>query len=389
MKTTASVLCFLGICVLSACSQKKTNKLIIIKNTLDLERTFETVELSKSDLQLEDLSNVGVRDVDTKAFQVTQLVDVDYDGIMDVLLFQPKVAAKSEKTYEIATITAEEKPKSTDYCFSRFVPERTDDYAWENNRVAFRVFGPTAQKMNEAGDPAGTLSSGVDAWLKKVESPIINKWYEQAETGLSYHEDHGEGLDNFHVGVSRGVGAIAVKHDTAYYYSKNYSNWKTITTGPIRTSFYLKYETWNAGDKLIKESRIISLDYGSNLSKFVLSLEGSDEISVGLTLHEKDGEVSGTNENAWVSYWQPHGNSELGTAVVAPKASFKSFETYDTNAKDESNAYAHLKVKNNQVIYYTGFTWKESGQFKDKQAWETYLNEFSQKINEPLQVLVH
>jgi hypothetical protein len=79
--------------------------------------------------------------------------------------------------------------------------------------------------MIEDSIPGGTLSSGVDTWLKKVEYPIINKWYKETlvdKTG-SYHEDTGEGLDNFHVGVSRGVGGIAVKNDDKYYFSKNYS----------------------------------------------------------------------------------------------------------------------------------------------------------------------
>ena len=188
---------------------------------------------------------------------------------MDKLLFQPKVGAISEKSYSIVLIEQEDQPTAEVSCYSRFVPERTDDYTWENDKVAFRVYGPTAQKMKEDGIAGGTLSSGVDAWLKKVDYPIINKWYIKYvnKTG-SYHEDTGEGLDNFHVGASRGVGGIAIKADSSYYFSKNFTSWRTITTGPIRTSFYLEYADWEAGGKTVKESRIISLDYGNYLSKF-------------------------------------------------------------------------------------------------------------------------
>ncbi|WP_242204233.1 DUF4861 family protein [Aestuariivivens insulae] len=389
MKLNKIILFFVAVTFLSACTKKEKHTTITIKNGLDIARSFETVELAKSDLNVEDLATVGIRDIKTGQLQVTQLVDNDGDGTTDVILFQPEIAANSESAFEVVSITAEEQPKAKALCFSRFVPERTDDYAWENNKVAFRTFGPQAQKMVEDSVPGGTLSSGVDAWLKKVEYPIINKWYKkELETEGTYHEDNGEGLDNFHVGVSRGVGGIAAKIDTTYYISKNYAKWRTITTGPIRTSFYLEYEDWDAAGHTIEESRVISLDLNSNLSKFTITLEGIDNISAGLTLHEKDGEVNGNTENGWVSYWQPHGDSELGTAIVAAKDTFLDFETYNTEAKDLSNAYAKLKVNNNQVVYYAGFGWKESGQFNNQQEWEDYLNRFSKCINNPLEIVI-
>jgi len=371
--------------VFFSCTEKKETS-IVITNSLNHDRSNETIELTAAFLKVDDLSTTGIKNK-TGELQITQLVDNNGDGTMDVLLFQPKIKANSEETYEIVTISKEEKPTTKELCYSRFVPERTDDYTWENNRVAFRVFGPTAQKMKEDGIAGGTLSSGVDAWLKKVEYPIINKWYKkELETDGSYHKDNGEGLDNFHVGVSRGVGGIAVKKDSTYYISKNYTKWKTITTGSIRTSFYIEYESWDAGGKLITESRIVSLDLGSNLSKFEVTLKGSDTISAGLTLHEKDGEVSTNEKEAWVSYWQPHKGSELGTAIIAAPNTFSGYEKYDVDTVDLSNAYAHLKVHDNKVVYYAGFGWKESGQFNSKKEWENYLSTFSKNINTPLTV---
>ena len=389
MKTTKLFAVLLCATIFSSCEKKENTKSILVKNTLDFNRAHETVELNRSFLDSVDLNTIGIRDTETGTLLVSQTVDNDGDGIMDVILFQPEIAANSEKSYDIVTITEAEKPKAEVLCFSRFVPERTDDYTWENNKVAFRVFGPTAQKMVEDSVNGGTLSSGVDGWLKKVEYPIINKWYKKnAKKAGAYHEPSPEGLDNFHVGVSRGIGGIAIKQDSTYYFSKNYTKWRTITTGPIRTSFYLEYESWDAGGKTIKESKIVSLDLGSNLTKFTNTINGTNTISAGLTLHEKDGAVTGNTDNGWVSYWQPHADSELGTAIVAPKGTFLNFEEYNTEAKDLSNAYAHLKVENNNVTYYAGFGWKESGQFTNSKTWENYLNTFSKQINTPLEVTI-
>ena len=386
MKT--KILILISSLLLFFSSKKEASKIIItVKNTLTIDRQFETIELTKEQLQLADLSLYGIKNMKTKELLVSQTVDLDGDGTMDQLLFQPTIKARSEEKFEVVKISKKNSNQIIEYCYSRFVPERTDDYAWENNRVAFRTFGPTAQKMIEENIKGGTLSSGIDAWLKRVEYPIINKWYKKdTEKTGSYHEDTGEGVDNFHVGVSRGVGGIAIKNEGKYKFSRNFTKWRTISTGPIRTIFYLEYANWKAGEKEISESKIITLDYGNNLSKFEISIQGTPAISAGLTLHENDGAVIVNEKNCWINYWQPHGDSELGTAIVTKKKHFAGQETYETTAKDESNAYMHLNVINNKVEYYAGFTWKKSNQFENKNAWENYLTDFSKKIENPLLV---
>lgn len=365
-------------------------KTIVIKNRLKVDRSFESVELSKEFLGItESLGSYYIRDLKTKEIQVSQLVDEDGDGIHEKLLFQPRISGFSEKEYELVFDLNWKNDKWDVRCYSRFVPERTDDYAWENNRVAFRTFGPSAQQMVEQGISGGTLTSGIDAWLKKVEYPIIDKWYGETLSGQgNYHKDTGEGLDNFHVGSSRGVGGIAVKVDGSYYFSKNFVSWKTLANGPIRTSFELTYDDWDANGKIIREVKRISLDYGSNLTKYDLSIQGTDDISVGLTLHQNDGIVTANEKNGYISYWQPHEDSELGTALVIPKKYYNGYEKYESEEMDLSNVYGHLKVIDNRAIYYAGFGWKESGQFKTREEWENYLTRFAEKTGSPLIVEV-
>lgn len=369
-----------------------SKNIFIVKNSLKVDRSFETVEID-----LKDVNNQGINlkmekftiiDIAAEKEIISQVVDNDGDGNFDQILFQPEIKANSKRAYKVVIQSVQPNEEDNIRCYSRFVPERTDDYAWENNRVAFRTYGPTAQKMVEENIAGGTLSSGIDAWLKRVEYPIINKWYKKTTTGKgSYHEDTGEGLDNFHVGASRGVGGIAVKVDSSYYTSKNFKTWKTITNGPIRTSFVLEYEDWDANGNLISEIKTISLDYGGNLSKISIELKGINTITAGLTLHKKDGEVTTNLKKGWLSYWEPFADSQLGQGLVAPKESLIGFQNYNTNKIDESNLYAHLKVKKNKVVYYAGFAWKKSGQFNSKAAWNAYLNDFSNKINNPLQVI--
>ena len=377
--------CVLIVISLSSFNFKEDAITIKVKNTLKKERSNETVVLTKEFLKIKDLTALGIRDKKSGEIQITQSVDTDGDGTMDELLFQPKVGAKSKKEYIVFQINENQRLKTETYCYSRFVPERTDDYAWENNKVAFRTYGPRAQKMIEDNIKGGTLSSGIDAWLKRVEYPIIDKWYGKYtnKTG-TYHEDSGEGLDNFHVGSSRGIGGTAVKIDSIYYISKNFVTWKTITTGPIRTSFILTYADWDAAGTKITETKKISLDYGNFLSKFEILVSGTNELSTGLTLHDKKGTVSSNFKEGWLDHWETIDDSEIGTGIVVPSKKLIRIENYLTSKPDLSNHYATVKVEDNKVIYYAGFGWKKQGAFTTKEAWESYLKEFAQKINNPL-----
>jgi hypothetical protein len=384
------LLIFLGALHLSCTENAKINKQIVVKNTMDTQRSFETVSVDLASLKLsQGDDHIILIDAETQTEVVSQQIDSNGDRQLDAILFQPEIPANSEKTFEITIAEKSQKWDSIPACYSRFVPERTDDYAWENNRVAFRTYGPTAQKMKEEGVKGGTLSSGMDAWLKRVDYPIINKWYKkELETDGSYHKDNGEGFDNFHVGISRGVGGIAKKVDSSYYISKNFTSWKTLATGPIRTSFILTYADWDAAGNKISEEKTISLDYGSNLSRFEITLKGTDTISAGLTLHKKDGEIEVNDDNGWISYWEPHGDSELGMGIVVPENGMIGHEHFVTDRKDESNLFAHITTENDKAIYYSGFGWKKSGQFSTKEQWQDYLSQFAECLKNPLIVQV-
>lgn len=390
MKITNLIAALLLVSTLFSYSQK--TRIITIFNALKIDREFETIELSKIKLNLKSselLENFRIREQGKLEFLVSQCVDENGDGISDVLLFQPKIKAKTTTVYELVKNSDTEKNDAVVFCYSRFVPERTDDYAWENNKVAFRTYGPVAQKMAEDKVKGGTLTSGIDAWLKRVDYPILNKWYEKYTTGAgTYHKDTGEGLDNFHVGDSRGIGGIAVKIDSTYYFSKNFVSWKTITTGPIRTSFVLTYANWGAAGNKITEVKHISLDYGSFLSKFEIDVTGTSAISAGITLHNNDGKTEVNLAQGWIDYWQPIDDSELGTGIVFSKNTAIDYEKYINKNKDLCNLYVSLKVANAKVIYYAGFGWKKQGEFTTKEAWEKYLEQYALKINNPLIVTI-
>lgn len=377
---------FLIAITLSNCSKKDETKTFTVKNTLDLERTFETIELSKDFLKVDDLSCIGIKDSDIKTLLVTQTIDNDRDGVLDVILFQPQVGANSEKIFEIVTIPESERPKADTLCYSRFVPERTDDYAWENDRVAFRTFGPTAQKMVEENIKGGTLSSGIDVWLKKVNYSIIDKWYtgNLKEQGY-YHKDHGEGYDPYHVGKSRGTGGIGVwKRDTLLT-SKNFISYRTIATGPLRTVFELDYEPWSAYG--IKETKRISLDLGSNFSKFEIKLSATKPVpnyTIGITLHEGEGNIILNDKLGYYGHWEKIDSSYLGEGIVIDPQQVQEAFDFRTSKLDQSQLLIITEPRQTKLTYYAGFAWTERGLVNNIKEWNKYLHAFAQKVKNPL-----
>lgn len=395
-KLVFAVLISMFVLSLPGCDDDNNVITISIKNDLDLARTYETVLINKSqvpEINDEDFKLLLIRDNQSGEIIVSQLIDSNSDSNPNAIAFQPVLKANEERTYDLFLPSENEvMPDSERKTYSRFVPERTDDYAWENDMVAFRTYGPTAQKMIEDNIKGGTLSSGMDCWLKKVNYPIINAWYKKHVDGTgSYHKDTGEGLDNFHVGVSRGCGGIGIwnPEDEVLITSRNFTEWETMAEGPLRTQFKLDYAPWPAMDLTIQENKVISLDLGSNMTRYEINLTGEnlpELITTGLTLHQKEGNMKEDVENAYFSYWEPQGDSYLGMGIVVEKKYLSGYTEQVVDEADLSHLLVHLKPIDGKVVYFAGFGWKGSGQFNTEDEWMDYLKDFSKRLASPLNV---
>ena len=381
-----SIIIFLFVSIISILSCSSEPFSIELNNQLDFSRQAETVEIEINKIPKSiqsSIEKIGIYDVEKGTFLTKQLIDMNQDGVMDLLLFQPNLPPKSSKIFHLKL--QKEIFETFDKCFSRIVPERIDDYTWENDKVAFRTYGPAAQRLVETGKKGGIISSGIDCWLKKVDYPIINKWYkESAEKGISYHEDHGEGLDNYHVGSSRGAGGLALNVREQYYVSKNFVNHETISNGPLRTVFRLHYEDWDSPDGKISEHKIISLDLGSNLSKIEVNIIGTNKISAGISLQKNNGSVIEINNGILLK--QNHFETTLSNVLLTSSQYYDGFHIFNPKIKDKNHVFLDFKLKEGKLVYYTGFHWSESKQFKDHLSWEAHLNQFAVKIDNPIQI---
>jgi hypothetical protein len=374
--------------------------LVEVSNPANFRRDGETVEITSQmrppdffgypDLRyfLRDHPQFAVVDGLTSRILDSQTYSSGTNSAPDKLLFQADFAPGEKKKFYILDATVfPALPPPIVKTFARYVPERHDDFAWESDRIAHRVFGKALETW-----PAEPLtSSGVDVWIKRTRSLIVNNMY---RTG-NYYDTNGVAQDDFKVGKTRGDGGLGVWQDGSLYVSANWRNWKLITTGPVRSEFELTYDAWDAGGRKISETKRISIDAGSNLSRVestfneiyaayagaVIDLKhptgfvtNNAPLQIGVGLAERPGEnetiwedqpidksriqidpkweiaqwqsstakglfVQNKNEG-WTTYWQPQDFAKGVTAVaiILPKGSIETFTTDITNLPPEKTA---------------------------------------------------
>ncbi|MEN9909666.1 MAG: hypothetical protein RLZZ540_2815 [Bacteroidota bacterium] len=385
---------FLAILVLlsSFGSKEKLSKKVIVTNKLDFERK-EIVSIrldgQKGLAKIKNYDELLVKDQKGNLL-VTQLIDSNLDGTPDELLFQANIPAKSKVIYTLFTDSNLSTPKTSTTTYARFVPERIDDFAWENDRVAFRTYGPEAQRLTESGRSDGTLSSGIDLWLKKVNYSIIDSWYAKNVTASGYyHIEHGEGYDPYHVGSSRGNGGTGIWENDSLYTSKNYVKYRIITTGPLRTVFELDYAPWSKYG--VMETKRISLDLGSNFSKFENKITSTAKIpnyTLGITLHQEKGTVNINTKKGIFRHWEPIDDAFVGEGIVINPKVVKSAMDHYSKAADQSQILVVTTPKNSTLTYYAGFAWTGSAQLQSVQDWDAMLEKQAQIIQNPLSITI-
>ena len=124
---------------------------------------------------------------------------------------------------------------------ARFVPERADDFVFENNLVAGRFYGKALE-----GNPT---SPGIDIWVKLPGALVADTWYPEAQKDPNYyHHNHG-GKDCYKVATSLGGGASAPLIDGRLAMpATNYRSWEILEQTPDKVVFVLHYPEWEAAE---------------------------------------------------------------------------------------------------------------------------------------------
>jgi Domain of unknown function (DUF4861) len=354
-------------------------------NKLKTARQSETIELTAealAPLGEKDLMKIHVRDSAGKEV-LAQAVDTDYDDYHkpDTLIFQSDFGANETKTFTLTAGAKREYSKDDFRAYGRFVRERFDDFAWENDRIAHRTYGKAL--ITWKGEPL--TSSAIDIWSKRTTKLVVNDWYMVD----NYHVDHGEGVDAYSAGPTRGCGGSGIWSNGQLYIPTNFVDSRVLTNGPIRVMFELVYEPFDVNGVKVSQVLRISLDAGSQLDRFQVSSQtaaGSDALALAVGLKKaKEAQKEFNQARGWLTTWEPVEKNlgMQGLAVVVDPS------TVDKLAEDKLNHLVVLKPGvATPITYWAGFAWDRAGQITSAESWKAYVDQFAERLRSPIEVRI-
>lgn len=403
MKTLRPIILLIASALATAAAERAT---ITVTHDYPGARPSETITVPWSEINRvlpgALLQRIAVRNArgELLPYQVTnvapQAKDPEGVGIAyGDLIFQHGFAAGEGS----ATFTVEKSdtvaPVFPTRAYARYVPERLDDFAWENDRIAHRTYGPALAAPDTAGIGKEVLvTSGLDVWCKRVDYPIVDRWYNKGHD--HYHTDQGEGMDMYQVGPSRGCGGTGVWDGATLAVSRNYETWRILANGPVRAIFELTYAAWEAHGVKVTETKRFTVDAGHNLDRIESTftvVEGAAReliVAVGLNKNPADrGQdpaialAPSAADGSFAQWIVQKTNGSLGTAIIVPGETFQGF------AEDERNHLVLARATTGQPLrYYAGAGWSKAGEFTTPEAWNAYVAAFAARLKAPLKVTV-
>ena len=376
---------------------------ILVTHELDAARPAEIVVVPFAQIAAIApalrMYHVVVRDAKGRALPL-QITNYQHDhrgAQYDDLVFTYDFAAGEKRATFTIEAVATATPPDAPCVYARMVPERFDDVAWENDRIAHRMYGFALNTPAAGGERL--RGSGIDVWAKRVTYPIIDRWYPKGHD--QFHKDgEGEGLDLYSIGGSRGAGGTGVWDGTKLWTSDNFVDGQMLSNGPRRAAFKLNYAPFDAGAQgRVAETKQFTVDCGRNFDavESVFDFPDNDAIvGIGISEHPAvegfpAAVLTKDPDGRWMSFWEDNQDGGLGIAVIlANDATPTGFAHEDApGGKGNANNLLLVKAKDDVPLrYLTGAGWTKSGQFDGRAAWERYVKEFAARAQKPLSVTV-
>ena len=250
--------------------------------------------------------------------------------------------------------------------YGRFVPERKDDFAWENEYAAYRMYGPSLRPENP--------SNGVDLWLKASPELVVDSFYYREHVlGLPYHINYGKGLDCYKVGHTAGCGGLIVMANDTTYVGGAFDRWEILEQTPEKFVFKLEYDSLLVAGHVLKESITITAEAGTALNQadVVLTGEYDGELLVGGGIYMHDTidhfevyENIGTifyeedalsDKTAAKMNYDYNGSTSQGRIYITVRTP----EATVTDIQDGNLVAVKPYVLGDTLTYYFGATWSE------------------------------
>ncbi|MDB5250473.1 MAG: hypothetical protein JWQ40_4867 [Segetibacter sp.] len=421
---------FISTCsiLLFACAASKQKSAVAkkyslsITNPSSIERADELVVLSREMLEqktgkIGDDKFVDIATADSQPV-IVQFDDLDKDGKWDELAFLQKFEPNQKLTFSIsetsvklnkAVVRAHVRMRKknedhsfgplldsvsvpagtppTDFSKHKLPPYLTEGPAWENDKVAFRlymdtrntkdIFGKTTAKM--VMDTVGVIPEN------------------------SYHTSSEWGMDILAVGKSLGAGSLALRipgvngKDSLVRLGGNNvgeTTYEKVADGPVRAIFRMHYNNWQALSgvqpiKLVEEISIWGGKFFYQSRVTVIGAAGGTKLVTGIVnlKSKKSTELNGQSCEVVYTYdVQSENKDKLGLAVMVHSNQFAGFGKTPNSGSEILNTYTvsmPLSTRPSEFRFYSG--WELSDLlFTNEDSFRKFLNNEAMKYSAPL-----
>lgn len=320
------------------------------------------------------------------------------------VLFQAFVAPMQTATF---TLKRGEPRAARLDCNGRIYPDREDDLTWENDKCAWRMYGP---KMHNKG------VSGFDTFAKNVTYPVQDALYHNELTSYAvnarlkkagrgsewaqlhrdvytYHRDRGQGMDAYTVGTTLGAGAPALMDGGNLIMPDVYEKAEIIENGPLRFCVRLQmYEQHG-----IRETRTFTQDKGTHLARVEVAYSGAaagTPVASGIVVHKSQPTAYAINKKAgYIAYSDaldtPQGqNGQLFIGCYYPEK-MKALK-YQPLPEEKAGGIGHVLgittlAADKPFTYYAGSAWSKYD-VPTMAVWEQLLQHYADNLKNPLKV---
>jgi hypothetical protein len=260
--------------------------------------------------------------------------------------------------------------------FSKVVlpPYLTEGPAWENDKVAFRLYFDTR--------------NGKDVFGKRMPGMVMDTI--GADHNNSYHEPADWGMDVLHVGKSLGAGSVAFKIKNAGGLDtlirmggsivKN-ETYEAVADGPVRAIFRIKYECEIDGRavQVIDETSIWGGQYFYETKLYTTGLPSGARLVAGFAdfYDNQPGQIDTEVTKVFYSYGpQSENKDNLGLAIAIHTSDFSDYrEIKDTTSAIQSSYAVSQKIIAGKPIVYRFYSgWEKSDElFTSETRFRNFL----------------
>ena len=228
----------------------------------------------------------------------------------------------------------------TPRAYVRLVPERMDDLAWENDKVAFRVYGPALRNSMK-----GSGCGGLGLWIR--EKLVTADTYLSAEILWT--------------------GPEVVEFHSVYQYPVKVKGKPLLENRITRLRL---------GERLSEITSTFSTTAGQRFRNKKVGIKLPYEVAIGLSTQNKGASVTLDGEQGIIAVYEPLAGKNLGTGVIVdPQTVVRTtrLAATDKHGKNENALIIVRPDDRGTVSYRSGFAWAGDGDITNETDWISHL----------------